>query len=272
MCLNVKKTKFINFNRLSTSPNIELHINNIKLERVENFNFLGLLINERLDWSPHVRVISKKLSRAIGIMSRLKSFIPKQVMKTIYYAIFHPHINYHILAWGSKSDHLFLLQKKAIRIMNNEHFLQHTDPLFKQSNILKTHHLYELAQVKFYYKHLSNQLPPYLQSIPFLRNNSYHSYDTRTSDNLRPPNTKTDYSRTTIRNNIPNLINTLSPQISFQNDAISSLSNEFKKVTIMSYSNVCTDTECWACDRVASGRSVCGAEPHTVAAAAAAGL
>ena len=213
-------------------------------------------------------MISRKLSRAIGIMSRLKSFIPKTIMKTIYYSIFHPHLNYHILAWGPKCSDLFLLQKKAIRIINNEHFFQHTDPLFKQSNILKVHHLYELAQVKFYSKHMSEKLPLYLQTIPFLRNNAYHSYGTRTCDNLRPPNTKTDYSRTTIRNNIPELINSLRSLMSFdKNSTLSSLSNELKKVIVMSYSNVCADIECWTCDRVASGRSVCGAGPHTVAAA-----
>ena len=174
-------------------------------------------------------------------------------MKTIYHAIFHSHLNYQILAWGTKCDNLFPLQKKALRIIHKEHYLQHTDPLFKQSNILKVHDLYKLAQMKFYKKHLSQQLPQYLQSIPFYRNNVYHSYDTRTSDNLRPPNTKTDYSRTTIRYTIPNFINSLSPLISLENNTFSSLSNDYKRVTVLSYSNSCNDSDCYVCTRVALG-------------------
>ena len=72
MCLNVSKTKYIIFNRLSTSPDLKLYMNGIELEKVENFNFLGLYINEKLDWTLHLNLITGKLSRVLGILSSLK--------------------------------------------------------------------------------------------------------------------------------------------------------------------------------------------------------
>ena len=97
MCLNAKKTKFILFNRNRDSQNLQLKIDDVNLERVQNFNFLGLLVNENLDWTPHISVISLKLARALGIMRRLSTFIPKHIMHTIYFSLFHSQLNYQIL-------------------------------------------------------------------------------------------------------------------------------------------------------------------------------
>ena len=97
MCLNAKKTKFIIFNRTKVNFELQLKIDGVKLERVENFNFLGLLINEKLDWNPYMQILSRKLAKALGIMNRLTSFVPKQIMKIIYFSLFHSHLSYQII-------------------------------------------------------------------------------------------------------------------------------------------------------------------------------
>ena len=60
-----------------------------------------------------------------------------EALLTIYNSLITPYLNYGLLAWGSQIDKLFKLQKKAVRIITNASFNSHTDPLFKQLNLLK---------------------------------------------------------------------------------------------------------------------------------------
>ena len=75
-----------------------------------------------------------------------------------------PYVNYCILSWGSvlkNNHHLHLLQKKAIRIITNSHFIAHTEPLLKELGLLKITNIFSLAIWKFYFKLMSDQLPAY---------------------------------------------------------------------------------------------------------------
>ena len=50
-------------------PNLK--INNVAIERVETFNFLGLLLNQHMNWKSHLDILSNKIARSIGILNRL---------------------------------------------------------------------------------------------------------------------------------------------------------------------------------------------------------
>ena len=74
LALNISKTKYMGFhtsNRKITYPNLK--INNINIDRVTQFNFLGVMFNPHMDWSRHIICISMKISRSIGILYRLPS-------------------------------------------------------------------------------------------------------------------------------------------------------------------------------------------------------
>ena len=73
LALNISKTKYMvvhTSNRKITYPNLK--INNINIERVTQFNFLGVMFNSHMDWSRHINYISMKISRSTGILYRLK--------------------------------------------------------------------------------------------------------------------------------------------------------------------------------------------------------
>ena len=252
MCLNVKKTKFMIFSRTHSTQEINLYIDGINLEQVETFNFLGLLISENMNWTPHLNMISRKLSKSTGILSQLKFFVPRSVLRTIYFSLIHPHLTYQILAWGSQSKILFPYQKKAIRIINNEHFLHHTDPLFKQSRILKLSDLYTLEQLKFYHRQNDGLLPHYFQSLIFPLNRDFHNYSTRSADELRPSRPFTDYSRCIIRNLVPKTVNSISTYLydALLTKSKDSFVSEFKKVTLQSYNDNCNVPDCYPCSRI----------------------
>ena len=64
-------------------------------------------------------------------------------------------------AWGASSqiEHLFKIQKKAIRLINRKTFRAHTDPIFKRENVLKIHDLYKLHSALLIYDYKHNKLP-----------------------------------------------------------------------------------------------------------------
>ena len=67
--------------------------NNV-IERTESIDFLGILIHESLDWKYHIKNINSKLSRSIGVLSKLKCFLPRNILVYIYNTIMLPHLNY----------------------------------------------------------------------------------------------------------------------------------------------------------------------------------
>ena len=75
-----------------------------------------------------------------------------------------PHFHYCPLVWGSnfKDGHkLHLLQKKAVRIISNSHYIAHTEPICKRLHMLKISDMFRVAIWKFDYKLMNNKLPSY---------------------------------------------------------------------------------------------------------------
>ena len=58
-----------------------LMINNTLIERVTEFNFLGLTVNESMNWNSHIQKIANKISLMLGIMNRLKWYSPFSAMR-----------------------------------------------------------------------------------------------------------------------------------------------------------------------------------------------
>ena len=105
LSLNVKKTTFMVFHTPQRRVNyLTLKLNNVNIERVSQFNFLGVILASLLKWDKHVAHVSLKNSRVIGVLYRLKHVFPREVLLTLYNALILPHLSYCILVWGSRID------------------------------------------------------------------------------------------------------------------------------------------------------------------------
>ena len=62
----------------------------------------------------------------IGILHKLKYIFPKDILLTIYKSLILPHLNYGLLL------DISVLQKKAIRVVTNNTYKSHTEPIFKE--------------------------------------------------------------------------------------------------------------------------------------------
>ena len=65
---------------------------------------VGVYIDENLNWGQHVDFVSEKLKRANGALSKLRHYVPRPTLISLYYALFHSHMSYTCQVWAQKSS------------------------------------------------------------------------------------------------------------------------------------------------------------------------
>ena len=135
---------------------------------------------------------------------------------TLYSSLILPYLNYGILAWGNTHqtllDKLLLLQKKALRIICRLAPLSHSDPLFHKYNVLKVHDLYLFHLGQFMFDYNNNALPRVFDSM-FSKNESFHNYPTRQSNEFHLPLFRTSLAQNTFIYTGPRFWNSLNCEI-----------------------------------------------------------
>ena len=129
LSINVTKSKYIIFH--SQKKNINNKVPQIIFNEtpVVNFDFLGIFLDEHMTWTSHINKIANKIAKSIGILNKLKQYLPSYILRTLYNSLILPHIN-GILVWGFDVSRINKLQKRSIRIINNQKYNAHTEPLF----------------------------------------------------------------------------------------------------------------------------------------------
>ena len=132
-------------NSLRTLPG-SLFVQNISLDKDESTKFLGVYIDCNLSWKTHINYSCKLLSRNSGVLNKLKHEFLPHILLSLYFTLISSYLNYGIFAWGNGTksllDRILLLQKRAIRNINNAAYLSHTYPLFLKDKLLRISDLY----------------------------------------------------------------------------------------------------------------------------------
>ena len=81
LTLNVDKTKCMFFHKRRAVPSINLSMNNIPIDIVPHFNYLGIILDKHLSWKTHITMITGKLSKINGILNRLKYIYPTHILQ-----------------------------------------------------------------------------------------------------------------------------------------------------------------------------------------------
>lgn len=184
LTLNLNKTYsiFFTLNNSNKTYKPTVKINNVILECVTTTNFLGVRIDQDLSWSSHISHVANKISKSIGILKKIAKYVNNSTLRLLYFSFIHPYFNYCLLIWGNAAqvhmNRLFLLQKRAIRIISRSHFLAHTSVLFLSLNVLKIADLFYFRCSIFSYKLYNNQLPTSFLNV-FKLNTISHSHVTR---------------------------------------------------------------------------------------------
>ena len=140
--LNLKKSNFVIFRplqkKLPFTPKLYLYdpsTNKHKqLECREFVKYLGVLIDYKLSWNNHIDTILLKISRTVGLLLKLRHFVPFSTLISIYHSLIAPYLPYGLIAWGQASksqlNKLLVLQKRALRFIHFAKPRDHAIPLF----------------------------------------------------------------------------------------------------------------------------------------------
>ena len=109
LSLNIKKTHFMFFSppRKNLSFSNEIRIMGEKIEMVHETKFLGVMLDSKLSWQPHIAYISKKISKGIGILCKARKYLPQKCLITLYYSFIYPYMNYCLEVWGKCTNDIF---------------------------------------------------------------------------------------------------------------------------------------------------------------------
>ena len=87
----------------SRDEDLKLKIRNKELEVIQKTKYLGVTIDNSLNWKEHIKTVSTKVSKAIGFLRPSKTFLPQETLKTLYKGIVEPHFWYCCSVWGCTS-------------------------------------------------------------------------------------------------------------------------------------------------------------------------
>ena len=140
--LNVAKTEVIIFKAKNKQLDTDLKLKLCKkrLYTITHIRYLGILIDDKLNWNTHTNNIVSNLMRGNSILSKLRYYVDKEILRTIYFAIFHSYLTYVTIVWGqtrSPQKSITILQKKALRTVSFTPFNSHSSSYFHDYNILK---------------------------------------------------------------------------------------------------------------------------------------
>ena len=199
----------------------------------------------------HTDKISNKCSKITGVLNRLKLLFPQEIKCLLYNSLIVPHINYCITAWGFHRNRITIIQKKAIRIITASSYISHTEPLFKQLNLLKVEDILTLHELKFYFKYNQGILPKYLQNWNFIPNSKIHNHNTRKITTLHTFKTKHEFAKKTLKYNLPYTINN-TPHIvkdKVNTHSFQGFSLYVKQYLIRKYNTNCISLNCYMCEQ-----------------------
>ena len=168
LTLNESKTKYMIYCKKRKSgrnvSNTNIVMNNVILDKVRSIKFLGVYINDQLNWNDHKRYIVNKISRNLGILYKCRNIMETSDLVSMYNSFILPYFLYCMPLLGgsvtNNNDIIKKMQDKALRILFDT---RRTDDAWRHSNnlIIPINELYKIEISKLCYKHLNNDLPEY---------------------------------------------------------------------------------------------------------------
>ena len=219
LSLNTKKTNFILFGSKqipNTGDKFSVSIDGYVLQQVEFTKFLGIFIDEKLNWKKHIEHIAIKISKGLGALGRVRNILPQKALLMLYNTMIYPYLTYCNIVWGTASastlQRLVVLQNRAVRLITRSKFRSSCNPLFVYLNILKLSDINKFQIALFMFKMKCHLLPlSCLQYVTVV--NTQRSYITRQSNYFSMVGYRTVLRENSISIQGPRLWNSLPKSI-----------------------------------------------------------
>ena len=240
LIINYDKTSVLYFHNKTNPCNIndvQIFINNINLNVSSSVKFLGILLDDTLSFQDHRLYITNKISKNIGVLCKLRVFLPEKVLFMLYNCLILPYLHYCNITWAgvgtTKLEPLHKLQKKALRICTNSHYQAHSRPLFFRLRTLNIYDIHKIQSAIMMYNVYNNYVPKRVCQM-FILNKSVHSYNTRSCIKYHYPKVSTQLMLYSFRHNGPRIWNDLTDKLTLCT-TISSFKVLLKRQLVSSY-------------------------------------
>jgi len=205
LSLNLDKTCYSLFglNHKNTIAQT-LYINGKVILNVESCKYLGILIDSDLKWKGHITYIHNKLVKFVIIFYKIRSKLPPEILRLIYFAFVHSHLSYGIEIYGNTTanhlSELLVLNNRLLRILQHKPFKTHTTDLYNTyfTLPLQLMHTYQILVFMHRYVHHRNELPV-IFSTYFEENKLIHHHDTRHKHDFHTHLVHTEFGKRSIK-------------------------------------------------------------------------
>ena len=94
LSLNVNKTCFLHFSNHNPqiAQRIHIFIDNLPIIENKSTMFLGVILDSNLTWADHFHKVTTSVSKAIGVLYKLKHILTKKTLIMLYNSLVLPHI------------------------------------------------------------------------------------------------------------------------------------------------------------------------------------
>lgn len=169
LSINSGKTYCQMYKNTQCNVNIKVHLNGAEIAFVDKVKYLGMYIDTDLKWRSHIDHICNLFSRNVGIIKRSSFFLDQKHLLLLYNALCLPYINYCCLIWGHSQPTLLArinkIQKKVVRVIDGQHRLAHTAPIFVKLNLLKISDIAVQQSIILMYNVLIQNVPLMIRSL-----------------------------------------------------------------------------------------------------------
>lgn len=199
LTINTSKTSYmILAAKNKVIPEFEpLRINNKLINRSHQEKYLGLLIDDKLTWRPHIERVQSKLTSLLGALRKVSHCIPKTIKPVIYNTLVKPHLEYLVEIWGSAaSSNLNSLQRtqnKIIKVLFHYPFRTATIQLYNKTKIFNLNQIYIYNTCILIKKILTKTIKSNL-----VLNIKTNKHNLRKQNKLKLITPRTNYGRKTI--------------------------------------------------------------------------
>ena len=147
------------------NENLDLKFNNKSLNMISNDKILGIYVDNNLNWSDHIKHLSRKITLNIWLLSKIKKFLSQAHRVQFYKSYIQPHIDFCNIVWGSSSEtnkfKIFKLQKRACKVILD----YNVDDIHEAMKSLKIMSVYDrlyLRKAKCMFQVANNMTPTYI--------------------------------------------------------------------------------------------------------------
>lgn len=184
LSLNVSKSIFSLFTNTRPADSPEIQIGGSRLSYSSCTKYLGMQIDDKVNFSQHIKSVCKIVRSRAGLLKRLSYSIPKKVLRNLYSAIIYPYITRDIETWGDSSStdlrRLRTLMDKCMKILSGTNNIN--DNSYKSLKLLKFDDVFSYFCLVRFYKYYRLEYSEYFEE----RANSLviqHTYRTRSATN-----------------------------------------------------------------------------------------